>query len=302
MQRTAVNMVLLLAIVLTLPACGVFRPCVAGYQLDTELPQGLPSQAPIYHVVESPTPAVEWAHKVAVAMGFEGDPVSYSEAAAQPEWTWAGPLYSAEYVTVHGNIAFQGSPLDADSGAGTLETAEESVAAARAWLTTRDLLPADCAQEACAWAYQTGPVESKLTHYGWNVCFRRHLDALPVGSCSFPGSSCVFLRLDTLGYITQVSYRRREVQIESQVSIKTAREAWRELQRRGPSFFHFEGPMVPEYGTFTITEVSLGYSEGPVGTEEVQKQFKPHYVFVGKAEIPNEGSEVRAAAYVPAWK
>ena len=56
MQRTARSMTLLLALVLSLGAC-VPRPHVAGYQLDTELPQGLPDQAPIYHVVESLTPA-----------------------------------------------------------------------------------------------------------------------------------------------------------------------------------------------------------------------------------------------------
>jgi hypothetical protein len=270
--------------------------------LDTELPQGLPDQAPIYRVVQSPTPAADWARQAAAALGFEGEPVAYSEDAAQPEWTWAGPLHSGEHVTVYGNIAFQGSPLDGDTGAGTLETAEEAVAAAWAWLTARDLLPADCADEAQAWAYQTGTAESALTRYGWNVCFRRRLDGLPVGSCSFPGSSCVFLRLDTRGYITQLSYRRREVEIESQVPIKTAEEAWRELRRRGPAFFDFEGPTFPEYGIFTVTEVALGYREDPVGGMGVQKQFKPHYIFIGKAEIPNGGGKVRAAAYVPAWK
>ena len=302
MQRTAVNMVLLLAIVLTLPACGVFRPRVAGYQLDTDLPQGLPEQAPIYRVVEPPTPADEWARQAAAALGFEGEAVAYSESAAEPQWTWAGQLYSGEHVTVYGNIAFQGSPLDGDTGAGTLETAEEAVAAARAWLTARDLLPADCADEAQAWAYQTGPAESALTRYGWNVCFRRRLGGLPVGSCSFPGSSCVFLRLDTRSYITQLSYRRREVEIESQAPIKTAEETWRELQRRGPAFFDFEGPTFPEYGVLTVTEVALGYREDPVGGMEVQKQFRPYYIFIGEAEIPDGGGEVRAAAYVPAWK
>jgi len=294
-------MALLLAMVFTLGACAP-RPHVAGYQLDTKLPQGLPDQAPIYRVVEPPTPADEWARQVAAALGFEGEPVAYSESAAEPQWTW-GQAYSSEALTVYGNIAYQcSSPPDGDTGAGTLETAEEAMAAARAWLTARDLLPADCVDEAQAWAYQTGPAESALTRYGWNVCFRRRLDSLPVGSCSFPGSSCVFLRLDTRGYITQLSYRRREVEIDSQVPTKTAEDAWRELQRRGPSFFHFEGPTVPEYGILTITEVSLGYFEGPVGTEKVQKRFKPHYIFVGKAEIPNGGGEVRAAAYVPAWK
>ena len=56
MQRTARSMTSLLALVLSLGAC-VPRPHVAGYQLDTELPQGLPDQAPIYRVVESLTPA-----------------------------------------------------------------------------------------------------------------------------------------------------------------------------------------------------------------------------------------------------
>ena len=299
--RIARGLILFLALTSILCTC-VPRPHVAGYQLDTELPQGLPDQAPIYRVVQSPTPAAEWARHVAAVLGFEGEPAAYSEAAAQPEWAWAGPLHSGEYVTVYGNIAFASTPLDGDTDAGPMETAEEAVAAARAWLTARDLLPVDCADETQAWAYQTGPAESALTRYGWNVCFRRRLDGLPVGSCSFPGSSCVFLRLDTQGYITQLSYRRREVEIDSQVPTKTAEDAWRELQRRGPSFFHFEGPTVPEYGILTITEVSLGYFEGPVGTEKVQKRFKPHYIFVGKAEIPNGGGEVRAAAYVPAWK
>ena len=302
MRHTAVSMALLLAMVFTLTACCVPRPRVAGYQLDTKLPQGLPGRAPIYRVVEPPTPAAEWARQVAAALGFEGESVAYSESAAEPQWTW-GQAYSSEALTVYGNIAYQcSSPPDGDTGAGTPETAEEAMAAARAWLTARDLLPADCVDEAQAWAYQTGPAESTLTCYGWNVCFRRRLDGLPVGSCSFPGSSCVFLRLDTRGYITQLSYRRREVEIDSQVPIKTAEEAWRELQRRGPAFFDFEGPTFPEYGMLTVTEVALGYREDPVGGMEVQEEFKPYYIFIGKAEIPNGGGEVRAAAYVPAWK
>lgn len=303
MRRTAGSMALLLGLVLTLGACGGPRPPhMAGYQLDTELPQGLPDQAPIYRVVEAPTPAADWARHLAATLDFEGEPVAYSEAAAQPEWTWAGPLHSGEELTVYGNIAFGcSSPPDGDTGVGTLETAEEAVAAARAWLTARDLLPADCADDARAWPYQTGPAESRLTRYDWEVCFRRRLDGLPVGSrCVWRGG--VSVDLDPQGRVTGLRYKRREVERDSLVPIKTVEEAWQELQTRGPAFFDTEGPTFPEYGIFTITEVVLGYYEGPVGTAEVQKQFKPHYIFIGRAEIPDGGGEMRMAAYVPAWK
>lgn len=184
MPRTAGSMTLLLALVLTLGACGgPPRPHIAGYQLETELPQGLPDQAPIYRVVEGPTPAAEWAGHVAAALGFEGEAVAYSEDAAESQWTW-GKAYSSEALTVYGNIAFQCSdPLDGDTGVDNLETTEEAVAAAQAWLRARDLLPGDCADDAQAWSYRTGPAESRLTRYGWEVCFRRRLDGLPVGSC-----------------------------------------------------------------------------------------------------------------------
>ena len=293
MRRTAVSVALLLAMVFTLGACCVLRPRVAGYQLDTDLPQGLPDQAPIYRVVESPTPAADWARQVAAALGFEGEPVDYSEAAAQPEWTWAGQR-SDQSLEVFGNVAFAGTPLDRDTGAGPPETAEEAVAAARAWLTARDLLPADCADDAHAWAYRGG----------WEVCFRRRLDGLPlgVGRLWDDGRGGISLRLDARGYVDSIFYIHREVEADRFVPIKDVEEAWQELQRSGPAFLDFEGPTFPEHGIFTVTEVALGYFEGPVGTAEVQKQFKPHYIFIGKAEIPNGGGEVRAAAYVPAWK
>jgi len=74
MRRTAGSMILFLALVLTLGACGGPTPShIAGYRLDTELPQGLPDQAPIYRVVEAPTPAAEWARHVAAALGFESE-------------------------------------------------------------------------------------------------------------------------------------------------------------------------------------------------------------------------------------
>ena len=297
MRRMAGSMVLLLAMVLTLGACGGPLPThIAGYRLDTELPQGLPDQAPIYRVVEAPTPAAEWARHVAAALGFQGEPVAYSEDAGLPEWSWAGPLHSGEDLTVYGNIAFGSSdPPDGDTSADTLETVEEAVAAARAWLTARDLLPADCADDAQAWSYQTGPAESRLTRYRWRVCFRRRLDRLLVGNC-------MSLTLDKQGYITSLSYVRREIEISSQVPIKTVDEAWQELQTKGPAIFDPEGPTFPEYGIFTITEVALGYRGGTLGTMKVQKQFKPYYIFIGKAEIPKGGGEARVVAYVPAWK
>ena len=292
MRRTAVSVALLLAMIFALGACCVLRPRVAGYQLDTDLPQGLPDQAPIYRVVESPTPVADWARQVAAALGFEGEPVDYSEAAAQPEWTWAGQR-SDQSLEVFGNVAFAGTPLDRDTGAGPPETAEEAVAAARAWLTARDLLPADCADDAQAWAYRGG----------WEVCFRRHLDGLPVGvGRRWDGRGGISLTLDTRGYVDGILYVHREVEADRFVPIKDVEAAWQELQRRGPAFFDFEGPTFPEYGIFTVTEVALGYFEGPVGTAEVQKQFKPHYIFIGRAEISNGDGEVRAAAYVPAWK
>jgi len=299
-RRVAGGLVLLLALTSILSSCEPSVLRVADYRLDTELPRGLLDEAPIYRVVEAPTPAADWARHVAAALGFEGEPVDYSEAAAQPAWTWAGRLHSGKSVEVDGNIAFQGSPLDGDTGASTIETAEEAVAAARAWLTARDLLPADCADDARAWPYQTGPDESRLTRHGWEVCFRRRLDGLPVGSrCVWRGG--ISLRLDTQGHVTFITHVRREVEMDSLVPIKTVDEAWQELQRRGPAFFD-AFPRLPEYGIFTITEVALGYYEGPVGTAEVQRQFKPHYIFTGRAEIPNGGGEARVAAYVPAWK
>lgn len=303
MRGTAESMALFLAMVLTLGACGgpLLPPHIAGYRLDTELPEEVPDQAPIYRVVEAPTPAPEWARHVAAALGFEGEPVAYSESAAEPEWTW-GKGYSSEALTVYGNIAFQCShPPDGDTGADTLETIEEAVAAARAWLIARDLLPADCADDAQAWFYQTGPAECKLTRYGWGICFRRRLDGLPVGSC-WGWRGGISMRLDTQGHVTFMLYVHREVEVDSFVPIRTVEEAWQELQAKGPAFLDTEGPMFPEYGIFTISEVALGYYEAAVGTAEVQKQFKPHYIFIGKLEVPGGDMEVRAAAYVPAWK
>lgn len=295
-------MALFLAMVLTLGACGgPPPPHIAGYRLDTELPEGLPDQAPIYRVVEAPTPAAEWARHLATTLGFEGESVYYDESAAEPEWMWAQGPQSSETLTVHGNIAYCYSPPDRDIDTGPVETAEEAVATARAWLIARDLLPADCADDAQAWAYQTGPAESRLTRYGWEVCFRRRLDGLPVGSC-WGQRGGITLRLDTPGRIIGLCYVHREVERDSLVSIKTVEGAWQELQTRGPAFFDTEGPTFPEYGIFTISEVALGYYEAAVGTAEVQKQFKPHYIFIGKLEVPRGDMEVRAAAYVPAWK
>jgi len=116
------------------------------------------------------------------------------------------------------------------------------------------------------------------------------------------GNPSISLTLDKQGYITSLSYIRREIEISSQVPIKTVDEAWQELQTKGPAIFDPEGPTFPEYGIFTITEVALGYREGTQGTMKVQKQFKPYYIFIGKAEIPSGGGEARVAAYVPAWK
>ncbi len=146
MPRAAGSLTLFLALVLTLSGCsGPPRPHIAGYQLDTELPHGLPDQAPIYRVVEAPTPGAEWARHVAAALGFEGEPVAYSEDAAELQWTW-GKAYSSEALTVYGNIAFQCSdPPDGDTGVDNLETKEQAVAAAQAW------------------SYRTAPAESRLT-------------------------------------------------------------------------------------------------------------------------------------------
>ncbi len=112
----------------------------------------------------------------------------------------------------------------------------------------------------------------------------------------------MFLRLDTQGHVTFMLYVRRHVEVDSFVPIKTVEETWQELQTKGPAFFDTDRTTLPEYGIFTITEVALGYYEGSVGTMEVQKQFKPHYIFIGRAEIRNGGGEMRMAAYVPAWK
>ncbi len=97
-------------------------------------------------------------------------------------------------------------------------------------------------------------------------------------------------------------YVRRHVEVDSFVPIKTVDEAWQELRTKGPAFFDTDRTTLPEYGIFTITEVALGYREDPVGGMEVQRQFKPYYIFIGRAEIPNGGGEARVASYVPAWK
>ncbi len=146
---------------------------IGRYELATDLPSDLPTEAPVYPVVEGPVPDEEWARRVAGALGFTGDPTSHSRAAAQPQWTWTGPEPDIG-LTVYGSIAYGGCPAAGAKISGAPESAGQAIAMVRKWLAARGLLPADCADDVQAWPGVDG--------LGWEVRFRRRLDGQPVGS------------------------------------------------------------------------------------------------------------------------
>jgi len=265
---------------------------IRAYRLDTEFPRGLSQQLPSYRV-QKPEGEFEWARRVATALGFVGDPTSESKSAAQPMWTWTGPERNT-LLDVYGNIAYTCSAPPAKLDADAPKTADQAVAATRAWLTARDLLPADCADDALAWPGTDG--------LGWEVRLRRRLDGVPVGSYwNLTGGLQV--RLNSLGKVDSVGYLRHEIAEDALVPLKPVEQAWQELQSHGPTHFDFEGPPTgPTYQTFTITQVELGYRECCYGSTETQEELRPYYVFTGEAEIANWDRKIRASAYVPAWE
>jgi hypothetical protein len=288
------RLILLIVVAMGLVACGGYRPRIGEYQLDTELPSDLPDQAWVYRVVESQTPPAEWARQVAAELGFEGEPASHSESAALPQWSWSRAR-SSESLYVDGSIAFQCSPPDGDTGTGPLETAAEAVAAARAWLTARDLLPAACADDVHARAYQLQPEASVLQHL-WEVSFHCHLDGRPVqGYWGIRGTIQVRLDADE-GRVIHVTYVHRQVEPDELVPVKTVEEAWQDLKSGRYAFVDGTAPL-PEDEGFSVTEVTLGYREGFVGGSEEQRQLRPYYIFNGQVS-PSQ----REAAYVPAQK
>jgi len=109
------------------------------------------------------------------------------------------------------------------------------------------------------------------------------------------------VRLSAEGRVAFVEYVRRDVNKDRPVSLRSVQEAWDELQTTGPAFFDPEGHALPEYGTFTVTEVELGYHEGMIGASRVQNELWPYYVFSGRATVGSSGW-ARMAAYVPAWR
>lgn len=266
---------------------------IAEYRLETGFPEGLPEQAPVYRVIEGTIPAAEWGRRVASALGFTGDPVSESRGAAQPEWTWVGQ--ERGLLTVDGNIAYQcSSPPAGAAVAGAPKDAEQAIGMAREWLTARDLLPADCADDVQAWPGVGG--------LGWEMGFRRRLDGLPVGSYwSWAGG--LQLRLNSLGEVGFMTYLRHEVAKGTAVRLRPVEQAWQELEEYGPAFFDCEGPPTgPTYQTYTVTRVEIGYRECCHAGMEVQEELRPYYVFSGEAEIANWDRKIRATAYMPAWK
>jgi hypothetical protein len=287
----------LLALAVTIPLVACFGgPTVQirEYRLETELPQDLREEVPCYRVQGPKGFEFEWARGVATALGFSGDPLSESKSAAQPMWTWTGPERSS-VLDVYGSIAYASSaPPARDLEAGIPKTAAEAVAATRAWLTTRDLLPADCAGDAQAWPGIDG--------LGWQVRFRRRLDGLPVGSYwNLTGG--LWVHLNSLGEVDSVGYLRHDIAQDASVRLKSAQQAWQELQKHGPTFFDFEGPPTgPGYQVFTVTQIELGYRECCYGSTETQEELRPYYIFTGEAQIANWGHKIRASAYVPAWQ
>ena len=286
----------LMVVISLLAACGgstqIFQTVkIQAYRLETELPQGLPQQVPCYQVQKPKGSEFEWAQRVASALGFTGDP-NESRAAALPEWSWVGPERDMA-LSVNGNIAYGcSSPPAGAESSGAPENAEQAIAVVHQWLTARDLLPADCADDVLAWPGANG--------LGWEVRFRR-LDGRPVGSY-WGWTGGLQVRLNSLGEVDSVGYLRHDVAKGTLVPLRPVQQAWQELQERGPAFFDCEGPSGPTWDCFTVTQVEIGYRECCYAGTEVQEQLRPYYVFSGEAEIANWGRKSRASAYVPAWK
>jgi len=266
------------------------RSRTGSYALATGLPTDLPPEAPIYAVVQGPVPDEAWARQVAAALGFTGDPSGESRSAAQPAWTWTGAERNS-LLDVYGSIAYTCSHPPVQP-AGAPQTADEAVAAVRAWLSARGLLPADCTGDAQAWPGVDG--------LGWEVRFRRRLDRMPVGS-QWSMTGGLQVRLNSLGEVESLGHLRHEVVKGAPVPLKPVQRAWQELQTYGPAHFDCEGPTTgPTYERFTITDVTLGYRECCYASAEVQDELRPYYVFTGEAEFANGSEKIRAAAYVPA--
>ncbi|HOQ99372.1 MAG TPA: hypothetical protein PLJ35_11185 [Anaerolineae bacterium] len=266
------------------------RSRIGSYVLANALPADLPAEAPVYQVVPGAVPDEARARQVARGLGFTGDPSSESSSAAQPAWSWVGPEGNG-LLDVYGSIAYTCSHPPAQP-AGAPQTADEAVAAVRAWLWARDLLPADCSSDAQAWPGVDG--------LGWEVRFRRRLDGVPVGS-QWSMSGGLQVRLNSLGEVESLGYLRHEVVKGAPVPLKPVQQAWQELQTYGPAYFDCEGPTTgPTYERFTITDVTLGYRECCYGSAEVQDQLRPYYVFAGEVEIARWSQVIRAVAYVPA--
>ncbi len=266
------------------------RERIAHYALAGDLPGDLPAEAPVYQVMPGPVPDEAWARRVAAALGFAGEPSGESRSAAQPAWTWTGAERNS-LLDVYGSIAYTCSHPPAQP-AGAPQTADEAVAAVRAWLWARDLLSADCTSDAQAWPGVDG--------LGWEVRFRRRLDGVPVGS-QWSMSGGLQVRLNSLGEVESLGYLRHEVVKGAPVPLKPVQQAWQELQTYGPAYFDCEGPTTgPTYERFTITDVTLGYRECCYASAEVQDELRPYYVFTGEVEFANGSEKIRAAAYVPA--
>ncbi|HOG46532.1 MAG TPA: hypothetical protein PLJ35_09055 [Anaerolineae bacterium] len=265
---------------------------IARYALAGELPADLPTEAPVYSVVPGTVPDEEWARRVAAALGFAGDPSGESRSAAQPAWTWLGPERNS-LLDVYGGIAYTCARPPAQARpANAPETADQAIAAVRAWLTAQGLLPADCADDAQAWPGVDG--------LGWEVRFRRRLDGRPVGS-DWTMTGGLLVRLNSLGEVDSLGYLRHEVEKGAPVPLKPLQQAWQELQTYGPTHFDLEGAATgPAYEAFTVTHVGLGYRECCYGSAEVQEALRPYYVFTGEVEIANWPRRIRASAYVPA--
>jgi len=270
-------------------------PEVERYELTIALPVDLPDKAIVY----SSRPVADvagWAQRIAGALGFEGEPAYANKGCNDQEWAW-GKAHSSSALTTYGDYAFQASdPQACDTGTGGLKTAEAAIAAARDWLLARGLLPQDCRILVTASPTNlSAEPRGDIWNPGWEICFQRVLDGVPVGRFWTSGIRMHIWSNGRIGFLT---YVHRTVDDQTLYALRPVEEAWEELQNSGPIYFDTDSPVRPRYDLAHIEEISLSYRESEVARR--QTHFLPLYAFRGTVHIG--GYEDGFVAYVPALR
>ncbi len=240
---------------------------------------GISSEAPVYRLVP-PAPTADAAATLAERLGIDGEVDDRGE----------------ETFVVSGNGDLFVSPtliqyISADpAGEGNSPDDDEAVALARDWLREACLFPPDLGD---------GTVVSRTGESARVVVLFRPAEPEPL-LAAYPS---VTVSLGPGGTVLEASSRWASILREERHQLRSAEEAWRQIER-GEGYIEadFGEESFPQgsevVGTAEYTSIGIAYTTGGLPGEE---QFlEPVFVFTGRVTPKGSDQSYPARAFVPA--